>query len=138
MKRILIIALSAIVLSSCSNKSAKNETTVNSSSIDSIENSNSLLQEDYDAIFTPFPDSLSVEQKELQHKLLIIMKENVKIKDEIIYSSATKEDFESQDIPLYYYDMLNKNLEDLNATIKNDSLNPQKFYDDMMKEFPEI
>ena len=66
------------------------------------------------------------------------MKEHVKIKNGLIYSSATKEDFESQGIAVYYFNMLEKNLGDLNTTIKKDGLDPQKFYDEMMKGYPEI
>ena len=135
MRKILFVVLSVFILSSCVNKV---DTTKEKNPIDAIENNANIEQEDYDAIFSPNQDSLSIEQKELQHKLLILMKEHVKIKDGIIYSSATKEDFESQDIPVYYYNMLNDNLGDMNIAIKNDGLEPQKFYDDMMKDFPEI
>ena len=138
MKKILIVALSVFILSSCSNKADKSSETDNNTSIDAIENSANIEQEDYDAIFGANQDSLSVDQKELQHDMLIIMKEHVKIKDGIIYSSATKEDFESQDIPLYYYNMLTENIKDLNAAIKAGGLDPQIFYDEMMKDFPEI
>ena len=135
MRKILFVALSVFILSSCVNKV---DTTKEKNPIDATENNANIEQENYDAIFSPNQDSLSIEQKELQHKLLILMKEHVKIKDGIIYSSATKEDFESHDIPLYYYNMLNENLGDMNIAIKNDGLEPQKFYDDMMKDFPEI
>ena len=53
-------------------------------------------------------------------------------------ANIEQEDYESHDIPLYYYNMLNENLGDMNIAIKNDGLEPQKFYDEMMKDFPEI
>lgn len=81
---------------------------------------------------------MSVDQKELQHKLLVLMKEHVKIKNGLIYSSATKEDFESQGIAVYYFNLLEKKLGDLNTAIKKDGLDAQKLFEEMMKDYPEI
>ena len=138
MKVILIAILSIFILSSCTKNADKNAATNKEPSIDAIESSNVTEKENYDAIFSSIPDTLTVEQKDLQHKLLTLMKENVKIKDGIIYSAATKEDFVNQDVPLYYYDMLNENIKDLNRGIEVEGLDPQKFYDEIMKDFPEI
>ena len=135
MKKILIVVLSVFILSSCT---TKGDTNKEDASINAIESSDSIHQEDYDAIFTPNQDSLSVDQKKLQRKLLVLMKDHVKIKDGLIYNSATKEDFESQGIAVYYFNMLEKNLGDLNTAIKKDGLDAQKLYEEMMKDYPEI
>ena len=135
MKKILIVVLSVFILSSCT---TKGDTNKEDASINAIESSDSIQQEDYDAIFAPNQDSLSVDQKELQHKLLVLMKEHVKIKNGLIYSSATKEDFESQGIAVYYFNLLEKKLGDLNTAIKKDGLDAQKLFEEMMKDYPEI
>jgi|LSQX01.3.fsa_nt_gb hypothetical protein len=136
MKSILILFVSLIILSSCS---YKGDITNKGASLDAKENSNehnNIHPEDFDGIFTTHPDSMSIEQKEIQSKLLTLMKENVKIKDGLIYSTATQEDFEIQNISESYYYLLQEGLDDLNRAIQNDGLDAQKIYDDMMKEFP--
>ena len=137
MKSILILFVSLIILSSCS---YKGDITNKGASLDAKENSNehnNIHPEDFDGIFTTHPDSMSIEQKEIQSKLLTLMKENVKIKDGLIYSTATKDAFKTQNISESYYYLLQESLDDLNRAIQNDGLDAQKIYDYMMKEFPQ-
>ena len=133
MKNLFILFITLILLSSCSNnKKNENSNTLN----ETIENKN-INPEDIDGIFSVHPDSMSVEQKEKQHKVLSLLKESLILKDGRFYSNATKEDFERIGISESYYFMLQENLDEVNAMIKEDSLDAQKIYEEMIKDFSE-
>lgn len=136
MKNIFILIVSLFILFSCTNKEDRSNI---GKSLETKENSNeynNIDPEDFDGIFTTHPDSMSVEQIEIQTKLLSLMKENVKIKDGLIYSTASIDDFEKQNISESYYYLLQEGLNDLNTVIENDGLDAQTIYDEMMKELP--
>ena len=133
MKNLFILFITLVILSSCSNKDNLKD---RRSPIDETRTeNNNIHQEDLDGIFTTPEDSLSIEQKELRQKVLYLMKENIKLKDDRFYSTATKEDFESIGISESYYYMLQENLDEMNAMIKEDSLDAKKLYEEMMKDF---
>lgn len=133
MKNLFILLITIVLFSSCSNNQ-NNESAIPLN--ESIEN-NSINPEDIDGIFSIHPDSMSMEQKEKQDKALTLLKENIILKDGSFYSTATKEDFESIGISESYYYMLQENLNEMNAMIKEDSLDAKKLYEEMMKDFSE-
>lgn len=110
MKFFLIVALSAFIFTACTQSDQNNEI-----SEPSIESLNSLLS-------TP-RDSLSLEQKETVLNLLKIMDEKLVVEDGSFAFKATEDDFKAKGINLYYFEMLKKDVYDMNTSIKNDDLN---------------
>lgn len=110
MKKFLIIVLSAFIFTSCTQSEQKQEILE-----PNIESLNSILT-------TP-KDSLSLEQKETMLNLLTLMDEKLEIEDGEFVFNATEKDFDARGINLYYFEMLKKDIYDMNTSIKNDDLN---------------
>jgi len=110
MKKFLIIALYAFIFTACTQSEQKQEILE-----PNIESLNSILT-------TP-KDSLSLEQKETMLNLLTLMDEKLEIEDGEFVFNATEKDFDARGINLYYFEMLKKDIYDMNTSIKNDDLN---------------
>ncbi len=135
MKKILFLALSILILSACTNKgdTAKEE----DAPIDVIENNNSVGLEAWNNIFLTHPDSLTAEQKEAKNKLLPLITESIVIKDNRFHTSLTKEDFEKLNLDPSLYDLLMKNIDEINAGLEEIGGDAQELYDESMKNLPE-
>ena len=94
-------------LTACLGKSATNEKSAKNDSI--YQNEIFLL-----------PDTLlSKEQEHMVNEIKKVLSENIVLKEGHFCNNATEEDFEARQIPLYYYDLLEKNIQELNKSIDN-------------------
>lgn len=109
MKKILILSLSLIILSACTQSETNKEALE-----PSIESLNS--------VFNVPIDSLSVEQKREMLELFKIMEEKLELVDGNLVVNTTEKNFEDKGINLYYFSMLNKSMSDMNTFIKNDNV----------------
>lgn len=109
MKKFLILSLSLIILSACTQSETNKEALE-----PSIESLNS--------VFNVPIDSLSVEQKREMLELFKIMEEKLELVDGNLVVNTTEKDFEDKGINLYYFSMLNKSMSDMNTFIKNDNV----------------
>ena len=137
MKKILFVALSIFILSACTNKG---DTAKEDTPIDVIENNNSVGLEAWNNIFLPHSDSdsLTAEQKETQRILTPMIIESIEIKDNRFHTTLTREDFEKQNLDPSLYDLLMKNIDEMNAGIEEQGLDAQKLYDESLKNLPEF
>ncbi|MDR2008931.1 MAG: hypothetical protein LBQ22_00415 [Bacteroidales bacterium] len=60
------------------------------------------------------PDSLSLEQKEVMRKLEIITYEHCAVKNKRLEVTVSKKEFKAMGVPEIYYDILKKDIEDIN------------------------
>ena len=122
MKKILIVALSLFILTTCTQSDEGKEAPEAS-----FETLNSLLT-------TP-RDSLSLEQKETLLEIALIMDEKIEFEDGYFVNKATEEDFKAKGIDLYYFEMVNKGVSEINTVIKNDDLdNAEELFRDSKKQ----
>lgn len=135
MKKILFVALSIFILSSCT---SKGDTTKEEAPIDVIENNNSVGLEAWNNIFLPQTDSLTAEQKETQRILNPMIIESIEIKDNRFHTTLTREDFVKLNLDPSLYDMLMRNIEDVNANIEEVGADAQELYDESLKNSPEF
>ena len=135
MKKILFVALSIFILSSCT---SKGDTTKEEAPIDVIENNNSVGLEAWNNIFLPQTDSLTAEQKETQRILKPMIIESIEIKDNRFHTTLTREDFVKLNLDPSLYDLLMRNIEDVNANIEEVGADAQELYDESLKNSPEF
>ena len=135
MKKILFVALSIFILSSCT---SKGNTTKEEAPIDVIENNNSVGLEAWNNIFLPHTDSLTAEQKETQKILNPMIIESIEIKDNRFHTTLTREDFVKLNLDPSLYDLLMRNIEDVNANIEEVGADAQELYDESLKNSPEF
>lgn len=135
MKKILFVALSIFILSSCT---SKGNTTKEEAPIDVIENNNSVGLEAWNNIFLPHTDSLTAEQKETQKILNPMIIESIEIKDNRFHTTLTREDFVKLNLDPSLYDLLMRNIEDVNANIEEVGTDAQELYDESQKNSPEF
>ena len=137
MKKILFVALSIFILSSCT---SKGNTTKEEAPIDVIENNNSVGLEAWNNIFLPHSDSdsLTAEQKETQRILTPMIIESIEIKDNRFHTTLTREDFVKLNLDPSLYDLLMRNIEDVNANIEEVGADAQELYDESQKNSPEF
>ena len=135
MKKILFVALSIFILSSCT---SKGNTTKEEAPIDVIENNNSVGLEAWNNIFLPHTDSLTAEQKETQRILTPMIIESIEIKDNRFHTTLTREDFVKLNLDTSLYDLLMRNIEDVNANIEEVGTAAQELYDESQKNSPEF
>ena len=135
MKKILFVALSIFILSSCT---SKGDTTKEEAPIDVIENNNSVGLEAWNNIFLPHTDSLTAEQKETQKILNPMIIESIEIKDNRFHTTLTREDFVKLNLDPSLYDLLMRNIEDVNANIEEVGTDAQELYDESQKNSPEF
>lgn len=135
MKKILFVALSIFILSSCT---SKGNTTKEEAPIDVIENNNSVGLEAWNNIFLPHTDSLTAEQKETQKILNPMIIESIEIKDNRFHTTLTREDFVKLNLDPSLYDLLMRNIEDVNANIEEVGADAQELYDESQKNSPEF
>ncbi len=135
MKKILFVALSIFILSSCT---SKGNTTKEEAPIDVIENNNSVGLEAWNNIFLPHTDSLTAEQKETQRILKPMIIESIEIKDNRFHTTLTREDFVKLNLDPSLYDLLMRNIEDVNANIEEVGTDAQELYDESQKNSPEF
>lgn len=135
MKKILFVALSIFILSSCT---SKGNTTKEEAPIDVIENNNSVGLEAWNNIFLPHTDSLTAEQKETQRILKPMIIESIEIKDNRFHTTLTREDFVKLNLDPSLYDLLMRNIEDVNANIEEVGADAQELYDESQKNSPEF
>lgn len=135
MKKILFVALSIFILSSCT---SKGDTTKEEAPIDVIENNNSVGLEAWNNIFLPHTDSLTAEQKETQKILKPMIIESIEIKDNRFHTTLTREDFVKLNLDPSLYDLLMRNIEDVNANIEEVGTDAQELYDESQKNSPEF
>lgn len=114
MKKFLFIVLSALILYACTQSQESKVSTE-----PSIETLNSIL--------TIPVDSLSIEQKEEMLELFKIMDEKIEIEGDRFALKATEKDFEAKGVNLYYFNMLKKDVSDMNTSIKNDGFENSGF-----------
>ena len=136
MKKILFVALSILILSACTNKgeTAKQE----DASTDVIENNNSSAGlEAWNNIFLPHADSLTAEQKETQRILNPLIIESIEIKDNRFHTNLTREDFEKLNLDPSLYDLLMRNIDELNTHIEEIGADAQELYDESLRNLPE-
>lgn len=133
MKKILFIALSVFFLIACTNK----ERTIDQdTTIEAAESNTAMGVEAWENIFSAHPDSLTAEQKEAKRKLLPIIVESIVIKDNSFHSTLTREDFKKHNLDPSLYDLLMRNLDELNAGIKEMGADAQELYDESIKDLP--
>ena len=108
MKKILFIALSAFILSACTQPQESKENTE-----PSIETLN---------ILTIPRDSLSLEQRKTMLEISLIMDEKLVLEDRIFVLKATEEDFKAKGVDLYYFNLMKKGVSETNESIKNESI----------------
>ena len=135
MKKIFFVALSIFILSSCT---SKGDTTKEEAPIDVIENNNSVGLEAWNNIFLPHTDSLTAEQKETQKILNPMIIESIEIKDNRFHTTLTREDFVKLNLDPSLYDLLMRNIEDVNANIEEVGADAQELYDESQKNSPEF
>lgn len=135
MKKIFFVALSIFILSSCT---SKGDTTKEEAPIDVIENNNSVGLEAWNNIFLPHTDSLTAEQKETQRILKPMIIESIEIKDNRFHTTLTREDFVKLNLDPSLYDLLMRNIEDVNANIEEVGTDAQELYDESQKNSPEF
>lgn len=135
MKKIFFVALSIFILSSCT---SKGDTTKEEAPIDVIENNNSVGLEAWNNIFLPHTDSLTAEQKETQKILNPMIIESIEIKDNRFHTTLTREDFVKLNLDPSLYDLLMRNIEDVNANIEEVGTDAQELYDESQKNSPEF
>ncbi len=135
MKKIFFVALSIFILSSCT---SKGNTTKEEAPIDVIENNNSVGLEAWNNIFLPHTDSLTAEQKETQKILNPMIIESIEIKDNRFHTTLTREDFVKLNLDPSLYDLLMRNIEDVNANIEEVGTDAQELYDESQKNSPEF
>ena len=137
MKKILFVALSIFILSSCTNKG---DTAKEDAPTDVIENNNSVGLEAWNNIFLPHSDSdsLTAEQKETQRILKPMIIESIEIKDNRFHTTLTREDFVKLNLDPSLYDLLMRNIEDVNANIEEVGTDAQELYDESQKNSPEF
>lgn len=135
MKKIFFVALSIFILSSCT---SKGNTTKEEAPIDVIENNNSVGLEAWNNIFLPHTDSLTAEQKETQRILKPMIIESIEIKDNRFHTTLTREDFVKLNLDPSLYDLLMRNIEDVNANIEEVGTDAQELYDESQKNSPEF
>lgn len=135
MKKIFFVALSIFILSSCT---SKGNTTKEEAPIDVIENNNSVGLEAWNNIFLPHTDSLTAEQKETQKILNPMIIESIEIKDNRFHTTLTREDFVKLNLDPSLYDLLMRNIEDVNANIEEVGADAQELYDESQKNSPEF
>ena len=102
-----------------------------------IENNNSVGLEAWNNIFLPQTDSLTAEQKETQRILNPMIIESIEIKDNRFHTTLTREDFVKLNLDPSLYDMLMRNIEDVNANIEEVGADAQELYDESLKNSPE-
>lgn len=79
------------------------------------------LANQYDRIF--LADSLlSVDDACLKNKIGDLIIPSIKVKNGFVVTSLTEVDFADQDIPRYYFEMLQNNIGELNDWISNDKI----------------
>ena len=137
MKKILFVALSIFILSACTNKG---DTAKEDTPIDVIENNNSVGLEAWNNIFLPHSDSdsLTAEQKEIQRIVTPMIIESIEIKDNRFHTTLTREDFVKLNLDPSLYDLLMRNIEDVNANIEEVGTDAQELYDESQKNSPEF
>ena len=135
MKKFFFVALSIFILSSCT---SKGDTTKEEAPIDVIENNNSVGLEAWNNIFLPHTDSLTAEQKETQKILNPMIIESIEIKDNRFHTTLTREDFVKLNLDPSLYDLLMRNIEDVNANIEEVGTDAQELYDESQKNSPEF
>ena len=135
MKKFFFVALSIFILSSCT---SKGNTTKEEAPIDVIENNNSVGLEAWNNIFLPHTDSLTAEQKETQKILNPMIIESIEIKDNRFHTTLTREDFVKLNLDPSLYDLLMRNIEDVNANIEEVGTDAQELYDESQKNSPEF
>ena len=99
--------LTLLCLVACIGKSTTNEKSVKSDLV--YKNEIFLL-----------PDTLlDKEQEHMINEIKRVLRENIVLKERHFCNNATKKDFEERQIPLYYYHLLEKNIQELNKSIDN-------------------
>lgn len=93
--------------------------------------------ESWENIFLTHPDSLTDEQKAAKKILLPLITESIEIKNNQFHTTLTKEDFKKNNLDPSLYDLLIKNLDEINTGIKKEGLDAQKLYDESIKNLPE-
>ena len=79
----------------------------------------------YDQIF--LPDSLLTdEQIDLKYKIGELMINKVKVKKGVLVAKVSEKEFVENDIPLYYYNMLLRNIAEANQMIKREKLSQEQ------------
>ena len=134
MKKLLFVALAVFIFSSCTEK---NNTTNQDSSIETINNNTRMQLESWENIFLTHPDSLTDEQKAAKKILLPLITESIEIKNNQFHTTLTKEDLKKNNLDPSLYDLLIKNLDEINTGIKKEGLDAQKLYDESIKNLPE-
>lgn len=80
-----------------------------------------VVEGNYDVIF--LADSLLSEaQLELKYKIAEMSIFGVSVKDGIVVADVSEKDFKDNGIPVYYYEMMLKDIEVLNGAMKEDGL----------------
>ncbi|MDR3056862.1 MAG: hypothetical protein ACK5KL_04160 [Dysgonomonas sp.] len=119
---IIVIIVSANFIQGCDGKKEKRE----------------VPQEVYDEmkLLSQTPDSLlTPEQLQKRENIIKVIASHVTVKDNHYISTATARDFEDNGLSGYYYDLLEKNVEDINRFIDSTGMkNVEEMYKESLKE----
>lgn len=89
---------------------------------------------DYNAIFSTPPSEFTPEQQSVTDALLELLPTGIEVKDNQLVTTLKKEDFNAKNIPLYYYDMLMKNISEVNEFARENAIDIEAMWQTMMKQ----